>query len=446
MPGSRPASARRSIAASVRRWLWRRTVQIGNRTAGLPIALRAIVESGPAPDRVIRAAFAREFWTKGAPSGLMDLALALVLWPAIVVGLAVWLTSRNGAIVARRTGRPAARQFLDQLRLYAAAGALPPWYYAFDLFERPRGSAARGFIYRCESKGGILALLKERRPPRSIVSDKVIFAEHCRRCSVPTIPVIAAARNGRVDWAGDEDDLRRDWFVKPIDGKGGRGIERWDYDGDDRFRGAGGETVQRAELVKRIAARSVDRPLFVQPRIASHPELQDLSNGALSTVRALTCLNEHGEPELHGAVLRMAVGGNHVVDNFHAGGIAAAIDLETGLLGPASNLGVDARLGWLDAHPDSGAVIRGRRFPRWEEFAPFVQRAHRAFADRFVIGWDVAMTAEGLLVVEANGSPDLDIMQRIARRGLMPERFAVLLAHHLRSTAGTGSALQGSAR
>ena len=57
--------------------------------------------------------------------------------------------------------------------------------------------------------------------------------------------------------------------------------------------------------------------------------------------------------------MRMAVGGNHRVDNFHAGGIAAPVDLQSGKLGLASNMGMDVRLGWLDRHPDTGAQIHG---------------------------------------------------------------------------------------
>src|SRR5919112_1978475 len=88
-------------------------------------------------------------------------------------------------------------------------------------------------------------------------------------------------------------------------------------------------------------------------------ELNDINNGALSTIRVVTCLNEHGWPEVVAAAMRMAKGDNHRVDNFHAGGIASAVDLQSGELGPASNMGMDARAGWLDRHPDSGGQITG---------------------------------------------------------------------------------------
>jgi hypothetical protein len=94
-------------------------------------------------------------------------------------------------------------------------------------------------------------------------------------------------------------------------------------------------------------------------------------------------------------------------------------------------LGADVRLGWIEKHPDSGAMIRGFHLPCWAQLRPFAEHAHEGFSDRVVVGWDIALTADGPILVEANGAPDLDIMQRPFRQGLMKERLAELLAHHV---------------
>jgi hypothetical protein len=421
----------RSFAKFVRGILKKRATRLFNRIAGLPITVRALRKMHETPGARLRQAYARRFWKLKRPGELVDISLALAIWPFALLALACWFLWRNGGVVAARTQLPLHRQFLDQIRLYFAAGVLPPWYYIYELYDRPRNRDARTFIYRCESKTGVLALLKEVRPPFSIVSDKVSFAEQCRWFGIRTIPVLAVARNGSFEWKVDPRQADIDWFVKPVDGKGGKNIERWDRIGDGRYRGKGGELAKSADIIARYTAESWAMPRFIQPRIVNHPDLQLLSNGALTTVRALTCLNEDGRPELIGAVMRMAVGTNHVVDNLHAGGIAAGVDLETGELGPASNLGNDVRLGWIDRHPDSGAMIRGFRLPCWEALGPFAEHAHGGFSDRVLIGWDIALTADGPILVEANGAPDLDIMQRPFRRGLMRERLAALLAHHV---------------
>jgi hypothetical protein len=148
-------------------------------------------------------------------------------------------------------------------------------------------------------------------------------------------------------------------------------------------------------------------------------------------VRVVTCLDEQAEPELIGSVFRMSVGGNVTVDNLHAGGIAAAVGA-AGALSKATNLGADVRLGWLSAHPDTGAAIEGRVLPLWEDTKRLAVAAHCEFADRVVIGWDIAILEDGPILIEGNGNPDMDILQRFMREGLRKHRFAQLLAHHLR--------------
>jgi len=401
--------------------------------AGLPIAVRhTLGRHGLAPQSRLRRAYARRYWRPRNWSERAQLCLALVAWPLVLIGLQLSFTLRNGGKVARRFGTPVHRQLIDQLRLYLTSGALPPWYYIFELHRRPTTGDARNFIYRWESKGGVLQLLKEgERTPSSELNDKAEFAEHCRRHQIRTSPVLAVFIDGRTELRVDLVEFEADLFVKPVAGRGGKGAQRWDRIGPGVYRSPDGGRLDRDALLARLAGQSRKAPLLVQLRLHNHPDLEPLNNGALSTVRILTCLNEAGEPEVVGAAMRMAIGDNHVVDNLHAGGIAAAVDVDTGVLGPASDLGADCRLGWMDRHPGSGAAITGTRLPMWRDVREFAIRAHHAFDDRVLVGWDIAITPGGPVMVEGNGSPDLDIMQRFVRRGLMTARLGVLLAFHV---------------
>jgi hypothetical protein len=67
----------------------------------------------------------------------------------------------------------------------------------------------------------------------------------------------------------------------------------------------------------------------------------------------------------------------------------------------------------------------------WGEVCDLVRRAHCAFEDWVVIGWDVAITAEGALLVEGNSGPDIDLIQRPLRTALGDSRLGELLAYHL---------------
>jgi len=224
----------------------------------------------------------------------------------------------------------------------------------------------------------------------------------------------------------------RDLFVKPSRGRGGRGAERWDLVGPSIFANPAGERLEAGELLHRLIERSPHQPLIVQPRMKPHSDLLEITAGALPTVRVLTCLDERGAPEVVTAMLRTSFGTNRTVDNLHAGGIGALVRLETGELSRSSNLGSDARLGWFSAHPDTGAQIEGRLVPCWEEVKAHAVRAHRHFMDRVVIGWDIAILEDGPILIEGNGNPDLDILQRFMREGLRRDRFATLLTHHIR--------------
>jgi hypothetical protein len=401
--------------------------------AGLPIALRhSVGRTGQAPDRVLRRAYSRRYWRPRGWGERAQLALALLVWPFVFLGLQVSFTLRNGRAVARGFGRPVRRQLVDQLRLYLGAGALPPWYYIFELHRRPSTGEARDFIYRWESKAGFLQLLKEDdRAPATDLNNKALFAEHCREHQIRTAPVLAVLTGGNVEYCAIPAEFETDLFVKPVIARGGKGAQRWDLVGPATYSSIAGEIFSREQLCARLCEQSRKASLLVQQRLKNHRELEPLNNGALSTVRVLTCLNEQREPEVMGAAMRMAVGTNHVVDNLHAGGIATAVDLETGALGSASNLGADARPGWTDRHPVSGAQIKGTRLPMWNEVLEFAARAHRAFGDRVLVGWDIAITSDGPVLVEGNGGPDLDIMQRFVRHGLMAARLGVLLAFHV---------------
>jgi Sugar-transfer associated ATP-grasp len=407
--------------------------------AGLPIALRGLGQKSEAPEAIIRRAYAHRFWHPRGIAELSRLALSTIVSPLVLLGLEVAFTVKNGRQVARRFGRPVHRQLLDQLRLYVRAGVLPPWYYIFELYRQPHSAFARDFIYRWESKGGVLNLLREERAPRSELNDKARFERHCRKHQVRAVPVLAILRDGEVELRANQRDFATDLFVKPLCGRGGKGAERWDYS-TGLYRSIDGRWLTRDELFARLARRSRSVPLLIQPRLVNHEALQGLNNGALSTVRVLTCLNEAREPELVGAAMRMAIGSNRTVDNLHAGGIACAVDLETGVLGPASNLGADSRLGWLGRHPNTGARIEGAQLPMWGDVRKFAVDAHGAFSDRVIVGWDIAITADGPMLVEGNGSPDLDIMQRFVRHGLMTARLGILLAFHLSQLGLAGSA------
>ena len=391
--------------------------------AGLPIALRGVSIAPTAHATIIRRAFARRYWRPDSMTDALALALGLLLMPLAVPAAALWYTARNGPTIQRREGKGVVEQFLDQLRLYASAGVLAPWYYIFSL-HRDGPRRAPTFLQRCETKRGIYGLLRaELSTP---LGDKRLFGERCAGVGVRCVACELVVDGGDPD-AEQLPDC--DLFVKPLKASGGSGAERWDrvgprnWSNDDRV-------LDADQLLAHL--RSKNRPYIVQRRIRPHPRLEPLTSGAVPTVRALTILDEQNEPEIIGASFRMSIGENRTVDNIHAGGLACRVSLNSGTLGPASNLGSDARLGWHSNHPTTGGLIDGTGLPFWEEVKATAIRAHSAFEGRVLIGWDIAIDDEGPIIIEGNRGPDMDLMQRFMETGFCgPHRFGELVAHHL---------------
>lgn len=391
--------------------------------AGLPIALRG-AWSAPTPHaRIIRRAFARRYWRPDSVGDAVALAVGILLAPLAVPAAALWYTARNGPIIGKREGKGMLTQLGEQLRLYISNGIFGPWYYIFSLHRDGRRRAP-SFLQRSETKRGIYGLL--RADVSTPLGNKQLFAHRCAAVGVRCVACELAINAGEVDPALLPDC---DLFVKPLKASGGSGAERWDRVAPRRW-SDGERQVGDAELVEHL--RSKDRPYIVQRRLRPHPALEALTSGAVPTVRALTILDEQGQPEIVGASFRMSVGPNRTVDNIHAGGLACRVSLEEGTLGMASNLGSDARLGWHGKHPTTGAQIEGTRLPFWDELKDVAVRAHSAFEGRVVVGWDIAIDEEGPVIIEGNRGPDMDLMQRFMEVGFCgPHRFGELIAHHL---------------
>lgn len=420
---------------------WQRRLHVAD---GAPtILLRRLFADDGSPAAHVHRSHSRALWHEADVRKTLRLLAAAGLWLPYVFHALVLATWRNGAAVRQRTGKSIARQVWEQIDVAVARAIPPPWYYAFELFDDGKRRRAGEYLQRGETKRGVYTILKRAQGrPLSPLTDKVAFAARCHARNVRAIPVVLAFEPGRPAPIGGRVSLpEQDLFVKPNHGKGGRGAERWHYRPTGRYEADDGTTLSERELVDHLRRLPFREGLIVQPRRVNHPDLAALGNGALATVRIVTCRNEQGRFEVTNAVLRMAQGRNHVVDNFHAGGLAARVDLESGALGQATDMGTRPDVGWRDTHPDGGAQITGRILPFWPETLDLVRRAHGAFADRVIIGWDVGLMPDGPEIVEGNGAPDLDILQRTGREPLGNARVGEILAFHLRRLERDGRAL-----
>lgn len=383
----------------------------------------------------IHQSFYRVTWDNASRMGRAALILKACLWPVTVLIDATFFTFRNGRVVADRHHKPVWRQFVEQVRLGLRQAIHPRVYYAFELFLPEHQKQVNGYLQRYETKDSLYLYLKSAwRKPTTPANDKLEFEEYLLAHKLPTVRTLAAFSGGMRTDSPDELILpETDLFMKPTNGRGGEKCMRFNFTGGSWQATGSKKILSAAELIAHLKSFSRRTPCLIQTCYRTHRSLRELAGTTLATIRVLSMTDVNGDVHVMYAAFRMPRSHNAVVDNFHAGGIAAAVDFATGQLGSATDLGLSQSLGWVDRHPTSNAIIRGRVLPYWQEAVELVKRAHtKAFRDRIMIGWDIAITDEGPIIVEGNAGPDLDIIQRVGRVALGSHDFGQIIVDHLR--------------
>lgn len=152
--------------------------------------------------------------------------------------------------------------------------------------------------------------------------------------------------------------------------------------------------IMYKELIKEYPDGFIAEELIVQ-----NAELAEFHSSSVNTVRLTTARQSDGEVYvIHRCFLRLGQGGR-CVDNGGNGGIFAGLDFETGIVKGA----IDERMNRYIIHPDSGLTILGYKVPRWEEAKRLVVELANVLPDLRYCGWDLALTDQGWVMVEANG-------------------------------------------
>jgi hypothetical protein len=322
------------------------------------------------------------------------------------------------------------RQFFEQLYLAMRHFIAPRAYYFYRLYEEENRKRAPLYVQDHE----IVPLLKlvSRGIDYEVFNDKRRFFAECRGRGLPAIPIIAEFEAGALKQWGDGFGgrlPRTDLFAKPALSKGGEGATVYTFQEPGLYRCADGTLRTEEQLLAGLAEASRKHPYILQERFVSHPEISMLAPGALCTSRVVTCRLPDGSCEEIMAIFKMPVG-TCCTDNFSSGGFAIAVDKESGQLGSGIEKNLDADR--ADVHPVTGERISGFRIPHWQQAIQLCRRAHAAFPAYAYIGWDVAVTESGTVLVEGNLRWGVESMQRGQGRPLGGTRFAESMILHLR--------------
>ena len=163
--------------------------------------------------------------------------------------------------------------------------------------------------------------------------------------------------------------------------------------------------------IKEMLSRK--RTVIIEQLISQAPEMMQFNPDSVNTVRVATFYRK-GTTDIMFAFVRLGRKGS-VVDNGGAGGIIAALDCSSGIV---ISDGRDENGIIYERHPDSNLTIRGFQVPEWDEAIQLCHQLVKVVPKQRYVGWDLAYSEEGWIMVEGNSWSQFVGPQIAGREGI----------------------------
>lgn len=261
-------------------------------------------------------------------------------------------------------------------------------YSDYDLYEMYNLTDQQRDSYITRGRNNDLVLKYNQKEYFQYIDDKSIFNQLFNKYL-------------KRDWVKVEDDNKQQvidfinkhqqFMAKPIIGSCGKQIEKINRDD--------------FEDVEQLYQYLLHKDLELEELIIQHPLVSSIYPGSINTLRVVTILKDN-VPHVICAYFR--IGNGKYVDNFNSGGMVAPVDLESGIV---KDLAIDKQKNLYERHPLTNTVIKGFKFPDWQQALDMCKEACFVVPQMGYIGWDVGFSIKGPVFVEANEYPGHDIYQ-----------------------------------
>jgi len=340
---------------------------------------------------------------RGKPAVLRSLysGILILYSPFRAFYLSLQHTSRVGQRIQRLAGISCFRQFCEQYYLVLIEQIPPRSYYQFQLYDPERWAQRSGYLHDGEAQAIFRVLNGFASNP--VINDKHQFALFCEKAGLPVPETIAVYPGNHFKHAVAFPP--GDLFVKPLHGCRGEGAEYWTWNEDGTYCYKS-FCCDADALHDRLNESGSKRALLVQSVLSNHEDLARLSNGFLVTLRLVTARNLEGEIELLFALCQIPVG----LQSISHKGLSAPVSLQAGCLQAPFSWRPGDSVSELAA---SDQLIKGSQIPYWQATRDLVCRAHALLGGYFSLGWDVAITADGPVLLEANEGWEVTMVQKV---------------------------------
>lgn len=212
-------------------------------------------------------------------------------------------------------------------------------------------------------------------------------------------------------------------FAKPSHGNFGRGaffLQRYDQD-KDLVEMKNGDTVEVSRFVDDLETKLSGGYLF-QEAFSPPACLREVCGDRASTVRLVVVIIDD-KPEVLSAVWKIPTGSN-IIDNFkhgRSGNLVSSVDVDTGNVVRIIGGSEAGGFATCDTHPDTGARLMPMTLPYWDKIKAVCCDASSLFPGLKLLHFDVALAADGPLLLEINHRGNLDLHQHASGKGFINE-------------------------
>ena len=239
-----------------------------------------------------------------------------------------------------------------------------------------------------------------------ILRDKLVFWRYMNSIGIRTPEVIAVVVNHTIldpitqGLIACDETFDQDCFIKDVGGQCASFVRR---------------TKTKGEMLLCISNECQNNTSYlIQKKIIQHREISKLYSESVNTLRIITVKRSRtSTPEVFTCLMRIGTHLSGSVDNWAAGGLAVGIQKKGMLKKEAFYKPMYGTR--VFSHPDTGIVFEGYEIPFFEEAKELAVKAHSCLENMFAIGWDVAITEEGPLLIEGNDNWEISLQQACDR-------------------------------
>ena len=138
---------------------------------------------------------------------------------------------------------------------------------------------------------------------------------------------------------------------------------------------------------------------IIEEWIQQHPVLSQVYPEAVNCLRIITVYINNKIYYLAGGI---TWGNGKKIANASASGFVSPVNFETGIL---EKPGADFYGHIFETHPLTGTSIVGLQLPYWKETLKMIEKAAKIVPQVGYVGWDIAITPNGPIIIEGNTTP-----------------------------------------